>query len=299
MSRPARRRTDRIDAAVDARVAEQTSAVFAGVADHAARLHGALSGVAAGAVSASVETAIAAHHCGQLGRRIDEVSADTGALRAAAAEVLASVDDISPAAELSARAAAQASEMAVGASAIVVRLGAASDGISDVAAFVGGVASLTELLSLNVGIESVVALDAEVDGVVTPPQAAAADIQNLVRDTVRAASVIADRIGVIREDSAGLLRALVSIGALAADLAARQAAITAAVATHAETAARLTRRIEEVEAVVAEMSGECATATVVTLRCAEQTMAVAGAMEPIIDLAGRLCAQAAERVRPA
>ncbi|MBN1173702.1 MAG: hypothetical protein JXA67_16140 [Micromonosporaceae bacterium] len=132
----------------------------------------------------------------------------------------------------------------------VGRLWAGGSGVGEVAGFVGDLAALTDLLSLNTEIDAAArrqqARELDVDnlGADEGQQVTDEDRGRLVWGAVKAAEAIAAQLGTMREQTAETLHRLASLETAVVDIEAAQLAIVEASARQAAAVTDVALRIE-------------------------------------------------------
>ena len=253
------------------------------IAESASHLGSSSAGLTALSVQLAVGAQETASQAEMASTAAKQVSYNVDTLADATGQMNESIREIAGQATTSVAQGSQGVGLAETTAVIVGRLAQSSAEISGVLGLISSIATQTNLLALNATIEAARA------GAAGKGFAVVADeVKALARETAKATSTVAGRIGAIETESSAVVTAIGSIRRLIAEMNEAQSAIAAAVEEQTATTDQLSRNITD----VALGSNRIASAAIsVAERAGETTGAAAStktAATEIAHLAGEL-----------
>ncbi|WP_345714372.1 methyl-accepting chemotaxis protein, partial [Kineococcus glutinatus] len=272
----------RMAAAVN-RAADNTQMLLAGIACHASTVHEVVTRLSRHSAEVSRHTAETAQEAMMLSLATDEVTSGVQELLDGAEELRRTLDTIAARAEEAGGIAAQATAAASGTSRTVATLGEAGSEISDVAAFIGGVAGQTNLLALNATIEAVRA-GAAGKGF----EVVAEEVKQLATKTREASGSIDARINAILGGTAEATTALGGIESIIAEIVSCQDGIGTAVDTQRVATEQMSQRVERTSDNALRVTESITSLATSASNSTSSTRELATALAQLLDVATNL-----------
>lgn len=170
----------------------------------------------------------------------EEVSANVNTVASASEEMSSSIKEIAKNSADASQVATQAVGVAAEASGTVTQLGESSEEIGQIVKTITSIAQQTNLLALNATIEAARAGEAGKGFAVV-----ANEVKELAKETASATDEIAQKIGTIQGDTAGVVESITNISAIIDQISDIQTTIASAVEEQAATTAEIGRSVSE------------------------------------------------------